>query len=240
MPCPSAFFARKEVLAVLAFTNMTIQGGSATLLDGASGMVRPGEVLGLIAPNGMGKTTLMRALVGAPDVMWRGTVLADDVPISQEEEYRRLVFYVPGDASLLYPLVTVHEQLHLACRCWKANEKIEDAAKRCRIDGFLYKRIHSLSLGMKQQVALAVGYLTGARYLLLDEPMNALDPTNLKLNSEIIRELCDEGTGVLMSSHILPNVEDLADEVVFIRDRSLSVLPANHPGLIDTYDQLYG
>lgn len=225
---------------MLAFANMTIQAGGTTLLDGASGTVRPGEVLGLIAPNGMGKTTLMRALVGAPDVAWRGKVLADDVPMSQEKEYRRLVFYVPGDASLLYPLITVREQLYLTCRCWKANESIEGVAKRCHIDGFLHKRIRSLSLGMKQQVALAVGYVTGARYLLLDEPMNALDPTNLKLNSAIIHELCEEGTGVLMSSHILPNVEDLADEVAFIRDRSLSVLPANHPGLTDTYDQLYG
>lgn len=71
---------------------------------------------------------------------------------------------------------------------------------------------------MKQQASLAAGYLTGARYLLLDEPMNALDPTNLKVNSDIIRGLCDSGAGILMSSHILGNIDDLADCVLFIKD----------------------
>ena len=72
-------------------------------------------------------------------------------------------------------------------RCWGSSEKIERLAERCRIDSFLNKRVRFLSLGMRQQAALTAAYLTGARYLLLDEPMNALDPTNLEVNSEIVR-----------------------------------------------------
>ena len=93
---------------------------------------------------------------------------------------------------------------------------------------------------MRQQVALAVGYLTGARYLLLDEPMNALDPTNLEVNSEIVRSLCGDGVGVLMSSHILGNVDDLADDVLFIKGGKLVSDPGTRRGSAAVYKELFG
>ena len=74
---------------------------------------------------------------------------------------------------------------------------------------------------MKQQLTLAIAYATGARYLLLDEPMNALDPSRVDLHSEILRKLADSGTCIIMSSHILDSVDRLCDEILFLKDGRL-------------------
>lgn len=225
---------------MLAFSDLTVRVGTRELLSHVSGEVVPGRVRALVAPNGSGKTTLMRALIAADDIRRSGEIAADGVPLEDAAAYRKLVFYVPGDASILYPLLTVWENLDIVKRCWGSPVDILRLAERCRIDSFLGKRVRFLSLGMRQQVALAVGYLTGARYLLLDEPMNALDPTNLEVNSEIVRSLCGDGVGVLMSSHILGNVDDLADDVLFIKGGKLVSDPGTRRGSAAVYKELFG
>lgn len=225
---------------MLAFSDLTVRVGTRELLSHVSGEVVPGRVRALVAPNGSGKTTLMRALIAADDIRRSGEIAADGVPLEDAAAYRKLVFYVPGDASILYPLLTVRENLDIGKRCWGSPVDILRLAERCRIDSFLGKRVRFLSLGMRQQVALAVGYLTGARYLLLDEPMNALDPTNLEVNSEIVRSLCGDGVGVLMSSHILGNVDDLADDVLFIKGGKLVSDPGTRRGSAAVYKELFG
>ena len=225
---------------MLAFSDLTVRVGTRELLSRVSGEVVPGRVRALVAPNGSGKTTLMRALIAADDIRRSGEIAADGVPLEDAAAYRKLVFYVPGDASILYPLLTVRENLDIVKRCWGSPVDILRLAERCRIDSFLGKRVRFLSLGMRQQVALAVGYLTGARYLLLDEPMNALDPTNLEVNSEIVRSLCGDGVGVLMSSHILGNVDDLADDVLFIKGGKLVSDPGTRRGSAAVYKELFG
>lgn len=225
---------------MLAFSDLTVRVGTRELLSHVSGEVVPGRVRALVAPNGSGKTTLMRALIAADDIRRSGEIAADGVPLEDAAAYRKLVFYVPGDASILYPLLTVRENLDIVKRCWGSPVDILRLAERCRIDSFLGKRVRFLSLGMRQQVALAAGYLTGARYLLLDEPMNALDPTNLEVNSEIVRSLCGDGVGVLMSSHILGNVDDLADDVLFIKGGKLVSDPGTRRGSAIVYKELFG
>lgn len=225
---------------MLAFSDLTVRVGTRELLSHVSGEVVPGRVRALVAPNGSGKTTLMRALIAADDIRRSGEIAADGVPLEDAAAYRKLVFYVPGDASILYPLLTVRENLDIVKRCWGSPVDTLRLAERCRIDSFLGKRVRFLSLGMRQQVALAVGYLTGARYLLLDEPMNALDPTNLEVNSEIVRSLCGDGVGVLMSSHILGNVDDLADDVLFIKGGKLVSDPGTRRGSAAVYKELFG
>lgn len=205
---------------MIDFKNLSIGFGKKILLNNASGSIPSGKVTGLVAPNGSGKTTFMKALVAAESVRARGAIAADGISIRDEGAYRRAVFYLPGDATILYPLLTVRDNLLIAHRCWGSAVSIDEIAERCRVAPFMNKRVWRLSLGMKQQVALAIGYLTGARYLLLDETMNALDPTNLKTNMGIIRALCDEGKGILLSSHMLWNVDTFADEVMFLKDGS--------------------
>lgn len=225
---------------MLEVRDYSVSVGNKTLIDHQSISLQPGLLTGLVAPNGSGKTTFMRSLVGVNGIRTAGQLLVDGKRIDAERDYRSSVFYVPGDASTLYPLLTVQDNLLMAQRCWSTCRDFEATIDKCHIRGFLNKRVCKLSLGMKQQVSLAAGYMTGARYLLLDEPMNALDPTNLEVNSNIIRELCRSGAGILMSSHILSNVDDLADEVLFIKDHTFVKSPSTNVGAETMYKQLFG
>ena len=104
---------------------------------------------------------------------------------------------------------------------WPHARDIEEIVEQTQIGEFAKMRIRTLSQGMKQQLTLAIAYATGARYLLLDEPMNALDPSRVYLHSEILRKLADSGTCIIMSSHILDSVDRLCDEILFLKDGRL-------------------
>lgn len=206
---------------MLSISHLTLSYGGRVLLEDVSFDVEPGRIIGLVAPNGYGKTTLLKAMAGIKGARVSGVVDVDGLPANQVARRRARVFYAPGEGTLLYPGMTVAEHLVMTKRLWRSDHDIADVARACKIDGFLKKRVRACSQGMKQQLTLAIAYMTGARYLLLDEPMNALDPTNVQLNSKILRELVGRGVGVVMSSHILDNVDQLSDRILFVKDRGL-------------------
>ncbi len=273
----------------LVVENLTLAVGLARekeLVREVSFAVRPGEVCGLVAPNGYGKTTLMRAMgcamprkavgdirIGTPRdttaaLPYRGRHFASSGPVSSDggerlggggrgrrgpigrawrrgrgreagrpvdicvtrgEDYRARVFYADGGAAALYPWLTVRAHLALVCGLWPYASAADEAVAALGIEGFADKRSGSLSQGMRQLAFLACAYGSGAKFLLLDEPMNALDPVNVRRCSELVRSLGRRGTGVLLSSHILENLGDVCDRVLFIVDRSVSELVLGNP-----------
>ena len=226
---------------MLSVSHLTLSYRGRVLLDDVSFGLEPGRIMGLVAPNGYGKTTLLKAMAGIKGARVSGIVDVDGLPANQVARRRARVFYAPGEGTLLYPGMTVAEHLAMTRMLWKSERDPADVARACRIDGFLGKRVRACSQGMKQQLTLAIAYMTGARYLLLDEPMNALDPTNVQLNSRILRGLAQRGAGVLMSSHILENVDQLSDEILFMRDGKLVMFDpdAGPARALDIYNQLY-
>lgn len=206
---------------MLTATNLSLSYGKNILVHDVALTLMPGTITGLVAPNGYGKTTLLRALAGIDGARARGTLDVDGIGPRNGSALRRLVFYAPGNATLLYPNLTVRDHLRMAARLWASPLDPDVVARRTGIDVIARKRVRALSQGMKQQLTLAIAYLTGSRYLLLDEPMNALDPTNVQLHSQILRNLARHGTAVVMSSHILENVDAIADRILFIKDRGL-------------------
>ena len=201
----------------------------------------PGSITGLIAPNGKGKTTLLEALVALGSTRRAGSVHADGIA-SAQATFRKLVLYVPCDAGLLYPNLTAADHIKLASSLWPDKVDTGKLIELCGLTGYLDKPVRAYSSGMKQQLALAVAYCTGARYLLLDEPMNALDPGNVALNSYIMKRLAAQGTSILLSSHILSNLDELCDRVLVIRDGSLAgaIPDRTNGGTRAVYEQVFG
>ncbi len=97
---------------------------------------------------------------------------------------------------------------------WPHARDIEEIVEQTQIGEFAKMRVRTLSQGMKQQLTLAIAYATGARYLLLDEPMNALDPSRVVCRPDL-GKLADSGTCIIMSSHILDSVDRLCDKICF-------------------------
>lgn len=184
------------------------------LLSKAELSLEPGSIKGLIAPNGFGKSSLMRVLSGDLAQLRRGSVELDG------HEYfdsfaNRDVLYVPGDASNLYGHLSLDRHLKIAAKLWRPQVGVDEVIRVWGVAGFIKKPIWSLSSGMKQQASLAIAALCGPKYLLLDEPTNALDPINAARAIRIFEQMVKNGTSILVSSHLLGTIDSLCDSVIF-------------------------
>ncbi|MEJ6018970.1 ABC transporter ATP-binding protein [Corynebacterium sp. H113] len=185
--------------------------------------VREGTVHGFLGPNGAGKSTTIRAILGMlrPD---SGTidVLGHD-PVSDPASATRRVAYVPGDVAL-WPQLTGMEAIDTLARL-RDRHGGDDPARRAElIERFRLdptKKVRSYSKGNRQKVMLVAALAADADVLILDEPTSGLDPLMEREFADCIRERVSTGTSVLLSSHILSEVQGLADDITIIRDGRL-------------------
>ena len=210
------------MISMIDLQTLTISYGKKVLVDSVNAEFRPGYGLrSRRSGTGMERRRCC--------VRWQvcrvrrvdGSIVLDEVQGTGAREVRSMIFYAPGEGTLLYPGLRAEDHLKMVCDMWPHARDIEEIVEQTQIGEFAKMRIRTLSQGMKQQLTLAIAYATGARYLLLDEPMNALDPSRVDLHSEILRKLADSGTCIIMSSHILDSVDRLCDEILFLKDGRL-------------------
>lgn len=198
--------------------------GAQFALDGIDLSLRRGEVLGLVGPNGAGKSTFIKALLGLVlPTAGSATVLGLDLT-RDASAIRSRVGYVPGDLGV-YRNWTVDEFLAF-CVGFHARGDLSRARQLARSMALpLDARVRTYSTGMRQKLAIVQALSVHAELLLLDEPTRGLDPTSQLEFRELIRDARQAGAAVLLSSHILVEIESMCDRFVFI-DRGRLVDPA--------------
>ena len=186
----------------------------------------PGRVTALVGPNGAGKTTLLLILATllAPDAGWVRVAGFD--PTMDAGEVRSRMGWAP-DALGFYDALTVAEYLDVMAAAHRIpaaqrHVSIPAALDSARLIEQAHARVHTLSRGQKQRLSLARALIHGPSVLLLDEPAAGLDPRSRIELHDLLRQLAAEGRTVLVSSHALDDLEELADEVVFV-DRGRTV-----------------
>jgi ABC-2 type transport system ATP-binding protein len=190
--------------------------GPTHALDGLDLQVRAGEVHGFLGPNGAGKSTTIRVLLGLLRAD-AGTVrLLGGDPWRDAAPLHRRLAYVPGDVSL-WPNLTGGEVIDLLGRLRGGLDPRRRSELLDRFELDPAKKGRSYSKGNRQKVALVAALSSDAELLLLDEPTSGLDPLMEAVFQECIREMKAEGRTVLLSSHILAEVEALCDRVSIIR-----------------------
>lgn len=199
--------------------------GSVVALDGLDLRVGVGEVHGFLGPNGAGKTTTIRILLGQLRAgSGRAEVLGADPWVHAVQIHRRLA-YVPGDTTL-WPNLTGGECIDLLGALHSQERRAPDRVRldRRRRDALIERfdldptcRTRSYSKGNRQKVALIAALAVDADLLLLDEPTSGLDPLMEAVFQECIREAVAAGCTVLLSSHLLDEVEALCDRVSIVR-----------------------
>lgn len=190
--------------------------GPTVALDGLDLTVRPGQVHGFLGPNGAGKSTTLRVLLGLLRVDAGQVRLLGGDPWADAATLHEHLAYVPGDVNL-WPNLTGGEAIDLLCR---SRRRVDPAARAELIDRFDLdprKKGRTYSKGNRQKVALIAALASRVDLLLLDEPTSGLDPLMERVFTEVIRERTAAGATVLLSSHILSEVERLCDHVSIIR-----------------------
>ncbi|HYD09780.1 MAG TPA: ABC transporter ATP-binding protein, partial [Acidimicrobiales bacterium] len=190
--------------------------GATRALDGLDLDVATGEVHGFLGPNGSGKSTTIRVLLGILRADGGTTRLLGGDPWVDAESLHRRLAYVPGDVAL-WPNLTGGEVIDLLGRL---RGDLDDRRRADLLDRFDLdptKRTRTYSKGNRQKVALVAALASRVELLILDEPTAGLDPLMESVFQSAIAEVRDEGRTVLLSSHILAEVETLCDRVTIIR-----------------------
>lgn len=202
---------------MLKATNIVKNFGDFTALDGVNLQVNRGEIYGFIGPNGAGKSTTIRVLLGMlRATSGSATIFGKDVWEDAVDIHKR-VAYVPGDVNL-WPNLTGGEviDLFLNLRGVNNRKKREEMIERFDLDPT--KKCRTYSKGNRQKVALISAFASNADLYILDEPTSGLDPLMERIFQQCVIEAKDAGKSVLLSSHILSEVERLCDKVSIIRE----------------------
>ncbi len=201
---------------VVETSGLTKHFGSTVALDGLDLQVAQGEVHGFLGPNGAGKSTTIRILLGLLRADGgRATLLGGD-PWRDIATLHRRVAYIPGDVNL-WPNLTGGEVIDMLGRMRGGLDPAKRLEALERFDLDPTKKCRAYSKGNRQKVALVSALASDADVYLLDEPTSGLDPLMETVFASYARDLRDQGRTILLSSHILSEVEALADRISIIR-----------------------
>lgn len=210
---------------LLNIVNLTKFYGRHLAISDVNLSVSSGEIVGFVGPNGAGKTTTMRVALGFLKPT-NGNIYLFGEKLTKQNIPKLIknVGYVPGEVNY-YSDVTVQKILELYSSFYNNFDK-EYCSWLCKeFDVQLSKKFEELSLGNKKKVSIVQALAHKPRLLILDEPTNSLDPFVQKKLYKILEELKSQGVGILLSSHILNEVEKLCDRVVFIKDGKIVTSP---------------
>ncbi|WP_424217053.1 ATP-binding cassette domain-containing protein (plasmid) [Streptomyces sp. BI20] len=199
--------------------------GRKTVVDRLSFTVRPGRVTGFLGPNGAGKSTTLRILLGL-DAPTSGTATIDGVPFGTRRRGLRHVGALL-DAGHVHGGLTAAAHLGALARGNRIPRgRVEEVLREVGLGEAAHRRIGGFSLGMRQRLGIAAALLGDPPVLLFDEPVNGMDPEGVRWARLLFRRLAGEGRTVLLSSHLMAEMEHTADDLVVIgRGRLIAAEP---------------
>ncbi len=208
--------------------------GEVTAVDDLSFTVEAGEIVGLIGPNGAGKTTTLRSMAGIlRPTSGRVLVAGCDMVLAPEQAKRQLAFM--PDEPHLFEYMTVEEHLRLIGRLYGVPDvmtRAQPLIDELELRGKERSLPSELSRGMRQKVIIACGLVRSPTVLLFDEPLTGLDPIGMRRMRDTITRRAREGAAILLSSHLLPLVQEVCTRVIImnrgrkVADGSVSDLAA--------------
>ncbi|MHC9536569.1 ABC transporter ATP-binding protein [Dellaglioa sp. BT-FLS60] len=199
---------------MLTINNLTKNFGKKTVLKGIDFKISEGEIVGLVGANGAGKTTIMKSILGLVSYQ-TGEITIDGKIVSTTshqalEEVGALIEY-PG----IYPFLSGYDHLKLFSEK-NTKEELDEIVADLHMTSYINRKAKSYSLGMKQKLGIALAILNRPRLIILDEPMNGLDPQATRDVRELVLKLSKRGTSFLISSHILGELEKIVDHFIIL------------------------
>ncbi|MGE7951047.1 ABC transporter ATP-binding protein [Lysinibacillus xylanilyticus] len=201
---------------MLEVQNITVQFGENKVLNDISMTFEQGEMIGLVAPNGTGKSTFMNVLMNYVKPTKGKVVFKDGLSYSNksnEVKIHQFVSMMP-DQSDLYNHLSGREHLKMFATMWQSDLKlIDETIEALNMGHYVNKKTGTYSLGMRQRLCFAMQIVTNTEIMMMDEVMNGLDPNNVEIISKILVKKKAEGKIIIIASHLLDNLEKYADRI---------------------------
>lgn len=193
--------------------------GDKTILDKVNFGLEKGQIKALVGPNGSGKTTLMNSISNSIKIDG-GKIVIDNEQYDDEKIFNKLTFF--RDETILDFNMKGIDYSELIKNAYKkSTEDVNNICKKYEIEGFAHKRVGEYSLGMKKKLMLAMSFLPGNDYVLLDEPLNGLDPTSVIKTKNLLKEIAKQNVGIIISSHGLNDLDDISRDILFLKDKKI-------------------
>ncbi|MHB1147029.1 MAG: ABC transporter ATP-binding protein [Lutibacter sp.] len=201
---------------MIEFKNLHKQFGKLVVLDGLNLEINKGGIFAILGPNGSGKTTLIKCLLGMV-IPNKGDIIFDKKSVLGKWAYRNNLNYLPQIANFP-PNLTVIELINMVKNLRPKDANSEELIELFGLKSFLDKKLGNLSGGTKQKVNIVLAFMFDSDLIVLDEPTNGLDPIALIHLKEVIQKEKDRGKTILITTHIMSFVDEVADEIVFLLD----------------------
>jgi len=219
------WMAEAVVLEAIRVKSVTKSFGTVKAVRDLNLAVSAGEVRGLLGPNGSGKSTTMKIILGVlkPE---SGEVYVYDVDVRGRPVYaRRMIGYVP-ETPYLYEYLTAAEYLDFVGVAYgiereARRQRVNELLQALQMETHVNEVMSSFSQGMKQKIALTAALLHRPRVLVLDEPLNGLDPRSARIVKELLHRLAGEGVAILFSTHVLEIAEAICHRVTIMNEGSV-------------------
>jgi ABC-2 type transport system ATP-binding protein len=218
---------------VVEVTDLTKEYGSLTAVDGVSFEIRPDEIFALVGPNGAGKTTTVEILecLRTP-TSGSATVVGHDV-LDEARTVKEQIGVVPQSFDT-FDRLTVQENVALARRMYDDGLAVDKVLDQLDIEEWADTRFSDLSGGLQQRTGIAMALVSDPAVLFLDEPTTGLDPAARRSTWQQIERLADLGTAVVLTTHYMEEVEELADRAALLVEGSLEAVDSVE-ALVDRY-----
>lgn len=208
----------------LEIKNLSVAYGNVEVLKDISFHLEDGQLIGLVAPNGTGKTTLFNAIMHFIPIK-SGQILVDGKEYTSSDkdvlELHQKVTFFPDQADL-FENFSGREHIEMYAQIWSGREsEIQQIIERLQMENYVDRKVREYSLGMRQRLCFAMMVAADTPIMFMDEVMNGLDPENVSLVSDILIELRQARKIVIIASHLLDNLDEYADKVFFLKDKSL-------------------
>ncbi len=196
--------------------------GRLEVLRGIDQCIEPGRITAVVGPNAAGKTTLIKVILGLVRPGPGSVVEVDGIAVNGDPAYRQRIGYMPQAARFPEQL-TGHEVLHLLTGLRGQREELdEELLERFKLAPSLDRPVRTLSGGTRQKLNAVVAFLFRPSLLILDEPTAGLDPVAAGILKDKVLRAPAQGTTVLLTSHLMSEVEELAQDLVFLLDGSVA------------------
>jgi ABC-2 type transport system ATP-binding protein len=206
---------------MLRVEELSLHYGGQRVLNNVSFSFEQGRITGLLGPNGAGKSSIFKVLAGLvrPD---SGVVTKNGESLDDISDLRKSCSYMI-DSPAFYPYLSGRKNLQLICKVLGREKDLEKLMRLVGLDPFSKKRVKNYSTGMKQRLAIAQTMIHDVDLMLLDEPFNGLDPNGFQDLITLLRQLNEEGMTVVVSSHLLNELEQFADSFILLHDGSIAL-----------------